>query len=52
MLQYTGMTIMKDTSHGDKIVVEWDSTTLTFYDCSMKEIAEFIAAISQAEGIG
>ena len=52
MLQYTGMKVFKDPQRGDKVVVEWENTTLTFYDCSMQEIAEFIAGLASAEGIG
>ena len=41
MIQYQSDKIMQDKTKG-KIVVEYDSNTFEFFDCSMEEAAAFM----------
>ena len=50
MIQYQKLTIMQDRMKS-KVVVEHENNTFEFFDCSMPEIAEFMAAFFAAEGM-
>ena len=50
MIAYQKVTVMQDKAKG-KIVVEQESNTFEFFDCTMAEAAEFMAAFFTAEGI-
>lgn len=50
MIQYQKLQIMQDRMKC-KTVVEHENNTFEFYDCSMSEVAEFMAAFFAAEGM-
>ena len=49
MIAYQKLTVMKDEAK-HKTVVEIDSNTFEFCDCTMAEVAEFMGAFFHAEG--
>lgn len=48
MIQYQSVKVMQDKNKG-KIVVEHDSNTFEFSDCTMEEAGEFMNAIWREE---
>lgn len=48
MLKYQKLTVMQDKSK-NKIVVENESNTFEFFDCSMDEVAAFIHTVLDEE---
>ena len=48
MLKYQKFTVMQDKSK-NKIVVENESNTFEFFDCSMNEVAAFIRTVLDEE---
>lgn len=50
MIQYQKLTVMQDKAK-QKTVVEHENNTFEFFDCSMSEVAEFMAAFFAAEGM-
>ena len=48
MIQYAGVKVMQDKPK-EKIVVEWDSNTFEFSDCTMEEAAAFMRRIWEEE---
>ena len=48
MIQYQSVKVMQDKPKG-KIVVEYDSNTFEFSDCTMAEVSEFMNKIWEEE---
>ena len=48
MIAYQKITVMQDKNKG-KIVVEQGSNTFEFFDCTMRDVAEFMERLWEEE---